>query len=144
MWNLFQRSYKRENFLHFVFVCPVVLKKNKNKNLTASQRSRWRFVILSLPSSLSCRVYDSALFWSWGSDRGPDTIYLMLVTHTQWDGLSGKTFILFQCLPSGAPGPLSFSCVFKKNMGIYFPSLFWARGIHCFEPHSYTPLCIIM
>ena len=72
-------------------------------------------------------MYDSALFWSWGSDRGPDTIYLMLVTHTQWDGLSGKTFILFQCLPSGAPGPLSFSCVFKKNMGIYFPSLF-GRG----------------
>ena len=128
-----------------LFSCALSFwKKNKNKNLTASQRSRWRFVILSLPSSLSCRVYDSALFWSWGSDRGPDTIYLMLVTHTQWDGLSGKTFILFQCLPSGAPGPLSFSCVFKKNMGIYFPSLFWARGIHCFEPHSYTPLCIIM
>ena len=128
MWNLFQRSYKRENFLHFVFVCPVVLKKNKNKNLTASQRSRWRFVILSLPSSLSCRVYDSALFWSWGSDRGPDTIYLMLVTHTQWDGLSGKTFILFQCLPSGAPGPLSFSCVFKKKIWEFISLLFLGEG----------------
>ena len=128
MWNLFQRSYKRENFLHFVFVCPVVLKKNKNKNLTASQRSRWRFVILSLPSSLSCRVYDSALFWSWGSDRGPDTIYLMLVTHTHSGTVCPARLLYYFNVYRLVHRALYLSLVSSKKIWEFISLLFLGEG----------------
>ena len=112
-----------------LFSCALSFwKKNKNKNLTASQRSRWRFVILSLPSSLSCRVYDSALFWSWGSDRGPDTIYLMLVTHTHSGTVCPARLLYYFNVYRLVHRALYLSLVSSKNIWEFISLLFFGRG----------------
>lgn len=104
------------------------------------------------PSLLLCPVECMTVPF-FGVRRGPDTIYLMLVTQHSGTVCPARLLYYFQCLPSAAPDPsifsfylLSFSpCLFflvLREKKIYSIPFFWVKGIHCFQPRAYAaPLC---
>ncbi len=114
----------------------------------------WNTPSLSLQVSL-CPVECMTVPF-FGVRRGPDTIYLMLVTQHSGTVCPARLLYYFNVYRLLHRTPPSFFFIFSLSLSLsffflllkrkenLFDSFFWVKGIHCFQPRAYAPLCIIM